>query len=260
MNPIWSIQVKPHPQPLRPIFERLKGEGYHMLEWRSPTRDGITIPETDLLESQESATEIRDLSAEFDLKMAYHAPQGDLWHFGVLFPDAARTRFRDSIRRAAAIHAQIMTFHLGITTGDTRESAIQQGADVIRQNLNFAEDLDIQLCVENVFDEHSVATPKDCEILFDAVNDDRLRFTLDTGHANLCNCLHELLDTVSNRLIYTHIHDNNGLKDQHFVPGHGAINWPEFMAHLNRIAYTGPFNFELREDAILSELIQRLGE
>ena len=256
MSPIWSRQIKPHPQPLRPLLEAAAAEGYHMVEWRSPTRNGITVPETDLLECAEAAAEIRNLSEELDIAIAYHAPQGPLWQFGALPFEQAASRLRESVCRAASIGAGVLTLHLGLAAGEARTSSIHHGARVCRAVAPFAEERAVCLCVENVFDEHSVATVGECEQLFACADDPRVGLTQDTGHAHLCSCLHGLATAFPDRLTFTHIHDNDLTCDAHLVPGHGTIDWPRLIADLNRAAYTGPLNVELQEEATLPELIR----
>ena len=94
----WSKQIKPQPQPLRPLFEEVAAEGFDMVEWRSPTSHGVTVPETDLMADPEQAEEIRKLSEEFHIDLSYHAPQGDLWNFGVLPFRTAVSRLRECVR------------------------------------------------------------------------------------------------------------------------------------------------------------------
>ena len=256
MSPIWSRQIKPHPQPLRPHLEAAATEGYHMVEWRSPTRNGITVPETDLLERAEAAAEIRDLSKELGIAMAYHAPQGPLWHFGVLPFEEAASRLRESVRRAASIGARILTFHLGIAMGRGRNRSIRHGARICQAVAPFAEEHGVRLCIENVFAEHSVATVGECEQFFACADDPGIGFTLDSGHAHICGCLHELVRVFSERLAFTHVHDNDLTYDGHLVPGNGTIDWQRLVADLDGASYTGPLNFELREEATLPELIR----
>jgi len=250
----WSKQVKPEPQPLRPLFEQAAAEGFEMLEWRSPTSHGVTVPETDLMADGGSAEEIRALSEEFHLALAYHAPQGGLWEFGALALGTAVSRLRQCIRRAQSINAGIMVFHLGIGDGRPRLDGIRQAAEVIRTAAPYAEALGVRLCVENVYEEHSIATVEECTALFDAADDPRLRLALDSGHAHLCGCLHEMAAAFGDRLAFTHIHDNDGTKDQHRVPGRGTIDWRKLICGLDSVGYMGPINFELRERCALPEL------
>ena len=178
----WSKQIKPMPQPLEPLFEAAVSEGYDMVEWRSPTRRGATVPETDLILRSDAVSEIRRLSKSYQIDMAYHAPQGDLWNFGTLPFDVAVERFRECLDRAVSIDARYMTFHLGIALGELRMQAICQGGDVILTVLSEAEEAGVCLCVENVFNASSVATVEDCHVLFQRIETSAVRLTLDTGH------------------------------------------------------------------------------
>ena len=196
MSQIWSKQVKPQLQPFRTIFEEASAEGFDMLEWRFPTPHGVTVPETDLMADPERVQEIRKLGEEFHIKLSYHAPQGDLWSFGVLPFGTAVSQLRECVRRSASINANVMTFHLGVATGEHRLESIRQGARVVQAVTPYAEDLGVWLCVENVFeaDECSVATVEECRTLFETAESHRLRLTLDTGHAHLYGCLYEMAE------------------------------------------------------------------
>jgi sugar phosphate isomerase/epimerase len=253
----WSKQVKPEPNPLRPLFEEVAAEGYDMMEWRSPTSHGVTVPEMDLMADARSAEEIRRLSEEFDLELAYHAPQGPLWEFGTLPFRVAVSQLRECIRRSLSINASIMTFHLGIADDEQRFETVKQGARAIDAVSSYAEDSNVWLCVENVFefDRCSVANAEEFETLFETAKSPRLRFTLDTGHANLYGVLYELVERFPDKLFFTHLHDNNGFRDQHLVPGHGVIDWRRLLTCLDSAAYRGALNFELREECTLPELI-----
>jgi sugar phosphate isomerase/epimerase len=42
----------------------------------------------------------------------------------------------------------------------------------------------------------------------------------------------------------THVHDNDYLNDDHYMPGIGKIDWYAIGRALNDIGYEGVFNFE----------------
>ena len=77
-------------------------------------------------------------------------------------------------------------------------------------------------------------------------NSDIFKDCLDTGHANFCG--EKPADAV--RLIgkeylgALHVHDNNGLADQHARPGFGNIDWDDFSDALAEIGFEGCVNFE----------------
>ena len=77
-------------------------------------------------------------------------------------------------------------------------------------------------------------------------NSDMFRVCLDTGHSNFCG--EKPADAV--RLIgkeylgALHVHDNNGLADQHVIPGRGNIDWEDFSNALAEIGFEGCVSFE----------------
>jgi sugar phosphate isomerase/epimerase len=68
---------------------------------------------------------------------------------------------------------------------------------------------------------------------------------LDYGHANLMTDAAEAAETVSGHLWTTHLHDNNGKRDDHLVPYAGTINWDEAMMATQKIGYEGALMFEV---------------
>ena len=73
----------------------------------------------------------------------------------------------------------------------------------------------------------------------------RFGFCLDIGHLLLvgqdpCTWIEKLGD----RLETLHIHDNDGVGDDHIAPYLGCCNWDRFVLGLRKIGYKGNFNFE----------------
>ena len=60
----------------------------------------------------------------------------------------------------------------------------------------------------------------------------------DSGHGNLCQAdgLAQL-ETLRDRLLAVHLHDNDGASDQHKLPFTGTIDWPRLTRILARSAY-----------------------
>ena len=86
-------------------------------------------------------------------------------------------------------------------------------------------------------------------------NSDIFKVCLDTGHANFCG--EKPADAV--RLIgkeylgALHVHDNNGLADQHARPGFGNIDWDDFSDALAEIGFEGCVNFETSVPAAIPD-------
>ncbi len=68
---------------------------------------------------------------------------------------------------------------------------------------------------------------------------------LDFGHAHLDGDLVDAVETVSEHLIATHVHDNGGRADDHLVPFDGTIDWPAAMTAVQKVGYDGTLVFEI---------------
>ena len=246
----WSKQIKTYPLRPQELLEQAVADGLEMIELRAPTRYGCTVAETDFVDDPETVQRVSALSRRYGVELAYHAPQGGMWSFGQHPFEIARSRLHQCVVRSASLGAEVMTLHLGIDEVD-RVASIRNVAAALQAVAPFAAEHGVLLCVENVFIRCSVADVKDCAVLFEVATDEQVRFTLDTGHANMYGCLFEMLDQVNDRLAFTHLHDNDRVKDQHLVPGNGTIDWQKFMRYLDRCGYTGSLNFELREECDL---------
>jgi sugar phosphate isomerase/epimerase len=74
--------------------------------------------------------------------------------------------------------------------------------------------------------------------LIDAVDEPNLGAILDTGHQYAQKEILPLsILKFNDRLFYLHISDNDGTKNDHFVPGQGTIDWIGVFESLKRIKY-----------------------
>lgn len=92
------------------------------------------------------------------------------------------------------------------------------------------EALNCPICVENVYEKE----PTILRSLLDRVNSPYMRFCFDTGHHNVFAeaPVGFWIDMMSPYLTQLHIHDNQGVNDQHLPPGEGSFPFPDFFAML----------------------------
>ena len=70
-------------------------------------------------------------------------------------------------------------------------------------------------------------------------------FCLDTGHALLLgHDIYTAIMQIGDRLETLHIHDNNGLSDQHLAPYMGVLDWERFIKGIKESGYQGNLSFE----------------
>jgi sugar phosphate isomerase/epimerase len=55
----------------------------------------------------------------------------------------------------------------------------------------------------------------------------------------------EAIDTVSELLVATHVHDNHGTQDEHLAPFRGTIDWPAAVIALQKVGYDGVMMLEM---------------
>lgn len=88
--------------------------------------------------------------------------------------------------------------------------------------------------------------PYDLIELVDRISSDKIGICLDIGHLNTMGLFH-IGDTVRDfgtRLKALHIHDNDGITDQHYLPYMGTVDWRDFIYALREIGYKGYFTYE----------------
>jgi protein FrlC len=76
-----------------------------------------------------------------------------------------------------------------------------------------------------------------------------LGILLDTGHSHIVGeSAAEAVQAIGNRLFHVHVDDNNGLRDEHLIPGEGNFDFEGFIDALQNIGYNGYLSAELSWD------------
>ena len=146
---------------------------------------------------------------------------------------------------AATIGAPILVLHLGFPSADPAETQRAAVARSLAELADLAEQAGVRLALELIPNGLSQAArlvhwlEEDAEL-------GRSGICLDVGHANLVGDAVDAIETCSGHIITTHLHDNRGKKDEHLVPGEGAIDWTAAMLAFQKVGYDGPWVFELR--------------
>lgn len=83
---------------------------------------------------------------------------------------------------------------------------------------------------------------------------DCLASCMDTGHTNKAMRFDnnptpgDAIRQIGKSITALHLHDNNGLTDQHKIPFTGSINWKDVFDALDEIGYNGVYNMEISLD------------
>jgi sugar phosphate isomerase/epimerase len=165
---------------------------------------------------------------------------------------AARQAAVREVEAALGIARQIpftfLVVHLGVPASlnpgpddNSRDAAIRS----IEEIHGMAEPLGVQVALEVMGNDLSTpwALIDILERTFDGAN---LGICMDVGHAHLLGDTPEAIETTSEYLVTTHIHDNRRQQDDHLVPFEGSINWGATIMAFEKIGYDGVLMYEVR--------------
>lgn len=147
-----------------------------------------------------------------------------------------------------------------VTSLDVHERILQYNLRWFKELLPIAEELSIEIDIENGFDFANIQQAGDSPFAFSTVEDvcwlvDKLnhplvRVCFDTGHANISGLnVAESIRNIGARLGTLHLQDNFGKitpieSDVHLIPGHGNIDWREVIEALKNVNFQGVLNME----------------
>jgi sugar phosphate isomerase/epimerase len=151
----------------------------------------------------------------------------------------------------------VLVAHLGLprtqrseAAGDSRAAARRSVEELLR----IAEPLGVRIAVEVIPNELSGAGSI---VHFVEQDLDGVGICLDFGHAHLDGDVVDAVETVSEHLIATHVHDNRGRSDDHLLPFDGTIDWAGTLLAVQKIGYDGPFMFEVVPNGSTKETLAK---
>ncbi len=118
----------------------------------------------------------------------------------------------------------------------------------------YLKEYGVTCLIENMFNydsEKQCICPTVCSYseemidYIDMVDNRYFAACLDIGHGNLTpESPVDMIRNLGKRIKALHIHDNNGISDQHLSPYLGTVNWDDITSALSEIGYNGTFNLE----------------
>jgi sugar phosphate isomerase/epimerase len=188
-----------------------------------------------------------------------HAPIGESFSSGRWGPPLTLASTNVETRARAVAEAEkalqiarrlpfgVLVAHIGLprtqqpTPADNSRDAARRSIEELR---TLAEPLGVRLAIEVIPNELSRAGS--LVHFVERVLDRRdVGICLDFGHAHLDGDLVDAVETVSEHLIATHVHDNRGRTDDHLVPFGGTIDWPSVLTAVQKVGYDGTLMLEI---------------
>jgi sugar phosphate isomerase/epimerase len=186
-----------------------------------------------------------------------HAPVTDRFSPGDQWGEAISNAVSDNAKRQAAVReadaalniarripAEVFVLHLGTPASKGGENNRTAAFRSVEEICRLAEPVGIRVALEVIPNPLSDAASL-VDLLEKDLDAPRTGICLDFGHAFLLGDVADTIETVAEHLITTHVHDNNGRKDDHLVPFEGRINWDIALMTMQKVGYDGTYVMEL---------------
>ena len=150
----------------------------------------------------------------------------------------------------------IHPFFTGYDQTSTPEEEWERNMDRYARLIPAAKKHDVIICLENMFTSHRGKRYAACCSDFgmacryvDELNalagERRFGFCLDTGHVLLtAQDIKQVMLRLGDRIECFHVHDNDGVNDQHTAPYMGILDWNRFIDGLRALHFNKPITFE----------------
>jgi sugar phosphate isomerase/epimerase len=116
-------------------------------------------------------------------------------------------------------------------------------------HVNRAERFGFKLLLENVYE----TDPEVHCALFNAISSDAFGFCLDVGHHHVFgkNTLREWVETLGDKIMELHLHDNHGEEDTHLAVGKGSVDFAGLFKLINEKGLSPTITLEPHKEETL---------
>jgi sugar phosphate isomerase/epimerase len=176
-------------------------------------------------------------------------------------PEARRRAVGETMRAleiARRIETHLLVLHLGVPSvvarpGQNNRDAAARSLEEIHEH---AAPLGVSLAIELIANEISTAAAV-VELIEDDLELAGTGVCLDFGHAHLGGDLVDAIEIASGHVLTTHVHDNNGRRDEHLAPYGGTIDWPAAIMAIRKVGYEGALIFEVADTGSAAAVLEQ---
>lgn len=169
-----------------------------------------------------------------------HAPFNDsdaLWSEDEGARQAVVCQHLDWLLDCAKHQVPVLVMHQNNRPGSVASRA--QGLKSFETLVRFAEDHGVRIALENTRHNERLRW------ILEMVPSEALGLCFDSSHHLLTDPGHfQLLEDFGHRLLATHLSDNDGIHDRHWLPGHGVLDWSK-VSRAFPGTYDGPLTLEV---------------
>lgn len=153
-----------------------------------------------------------------------------------------------AFEQAAAYGAELVVVHSGYydPAAEVRETALLRAVRSYNELVKRASQRGLKLALEYLPPKPEDLGSSVAELLWlQRLIDGDVYFCADVNHMNVAGELTaEALRALAPSLQTTHLSDNDGKQERHWLPGAGVIDWAALRTLLQEVGYTGPWLLE----------------
>jgi sugar phosphate isomerase/epimerase len=168
-----------------------------------------------------------------------------------------------ALQIARRIQLAVLVVHLGLPRTQPRDEArvgVGDSRAAARRSIDglqrAADPLGVRIAVEVIPNELSRAGSL-VHFVEEDLEGSKVGICLDFGHAHLDGDLVDAIETVSEHLIATHVHDNRGRHDDHLLPFDGTIDWPAALTAVQKVGYDSTLMLEVAAQGSTKEMLKK---
>jgi sugar phosphate isomerase/epimerase len=231
--------------PLDLMEIRTSGIACVELTWQAKHADLPDQPET-RAHCNRVVDEIREAGIEI---VSIHIPYGHAWDISVM-DEQEREHIRERIAdlfgmaRDWGVRRAILHPSYEPIAPEGRRSRLEYARDSLRRLAPIALACGVEIAVE--------CLPRTC--LGNSADEIEELIGVDPSLGVCCDVNHlfkespeDFIRRLGPRIVTTHISDNDGLDEKHWMPGEGILNWKGILEALSQSGYQGPFLYEVRQ-------------
>jgi sugar phosphate isomerase/epimerase len=201
---------------------------------------------TDRIYTDEEVCQIQRWFKEYGLKLLnLHGSHGKERFWVSLDEDQRKAGIelvQNRVQMTARLGGEVIIMHIPTTAPPEKRPALLVQ---IRKSLDeiapFVKERGIRMALENMIGEDFEML----EMLIPDYDPGFLGFCYDSGHGNMGGKGMLGLEGLKDRLIAIHLHDNDGMGDQHKIPFTGTVDWEALMRMIASSAYGECINLEV---------------
>ena len=223
----------------QPYLKRIAEAGFTHIHWCHHWA-------SDFIYSDHEIEQIRQWFKKYDLRLLnLHASHGKekYWVSQIEYQRLAGIELVENrIQMTARLGGDVLIIHIPTSRPpESRAACLVQIRKSLDQVEPYARHHSVRIALENMHGDDWEML----EILIPKYDPDFLGLCFDSGHANLSGHNFEHLERLKDRLIAVHLHDNDGLTDQHKIPLSGTVDWEVLASVIALSSYEGGVNLEV---------------